>query len=204
MKKTILLADDSTTIQRLVAQTFEEGDDFKVVAVSNGDAAVRKFDEIHPTLVLADVFMPGKTGYEVCEYVREHPLLERTPVILLVGAFERFDEAEALRVGAYSKVSKPFEPQELFELVSKAIEGTETALPGQPDAEDDILGLSELFPHLDLEPKRAPLTADDIEIIADRVIARLSSEVIEGVAWEIVPDIAERIVREAMKRHDEH
>ncbi len=69
---------------------------------------------------------------------------------------------------------------------------------------DDILGLAALFPQVELEPERAPLSAEEIELIADHVIARLSSEVIEGVAWEVVPDIAEKVVREEIDKHDEH
>ena len=88
MKRLILLADDSPTIQRLVTQMFAGGE-FDVVAVSNGDAAVRKFEEIRPDIVLADIYMPGKNGYEVCAAVKKHPELGDTPVVLLAG----FDEA---------------------------------------------------------------------------------------------------------------
>src|SRR5215831_5790530 len=110
MRRTILLADDSPTIQRLVTNTFADAD-FELVAVSNGDAAVRKFNEIHPHVVLADIYMPGKTGYEVCTYVRQHPTVNTTPVILLVGAFDLFDEAKAKEIGATGHITKPFEPQ---------------------------------------------------------------------------------------------
>ena len=65
MRQTILLADDSPTIQRLVTHTFADTR-FDIVTVSNGDAAIRKFDEIEPDVVLADIYMPGKNGYEVC------------------------------------------------------------------------------------------------------------------------------------------
>ena len=204
MKKTILLADDSLTIQRLVTQTFGNEEDFRVVSVSNGDAAVEKFGELRPTVVLADVFMPGRNGYEVCTFIKEHPVLDQTPVILLVGAFEVFDEEEAARVGSNGRITKPFEPQALYEMVSGVIEGAMVDAPGEPDVDDDILGLEELFPQINLAPERAPLSSEEIELIADRVIARLSSEVVEGVAWDVVPDIAEQIVRDEMKKHDEH
>ena len=204
MKKTILLADDSSTIQRLVTQTFGDEEDFRVVAVSNGDAAIQKFDEVRPTIVLADVFMPGRNGYEVCDFVKEHPVLDLTPVILLVGAFETFDEGEATRVRADGQITKPFEPQALYELVSAVIEDSAVGTTSGPDVEDDILGLEELFPQINLAPERSPLSPEEIELIADRVISRLSSEVIEGIAWDVVPEIAEKIVRDEMKKHDEH
>ena len=99
MRRTILLADDSPTIHRLVTNTFADSV-FDIVSVSNGEAAVRKFEEIHPHVVLADIYMPGKTGYEVCAYVRKHSEWGRTPVILLVGAFDVFDENKAREIGA--------------------------------------------------------------------------------------------------------
>jgi CheY-like chemotaxis protein len=116
VKRLILLADDSPTIQRLVAQTFHDGN-FEVVAVSNGDAAIRKFEEIRPELVLADIYMPGKNGYEVCALVKKHPELGRTPVVLLAGAFDAYDEETASQVGAAAHITKPFEPHALVNLV---------------------------------------------------------------------------------------
>ena len=120
MRRTILLADDSLTIQRLVTNTFADAD-FEVVSVSNGDAAIRKFEEIHPHVVLADIYMPGKTGFEVCTYVRHHRTANSTPVILLVGAFDVFDEAKAQALGATGHITKPFEPQSLISLVESVI-----------------------------------------------------------------------------------
>src|SRR5215472_7792701 len=99
MRRTILLADDSPTIRRLVTQTFADAN-FKIVEVSNGDAAIKAADEVRPSIVLADIYMPGKNGYEVCTYVRNHPVLHATPVILLVGAFDAFDEETAKQAGA--------------------------------------------------------------------------------------------------------
>ena len=116
MKRLILLADDSPTIQRLVTQMFAGGE-FDVVAVSNGDAAVRKFEEIRPDIVLADIYMPGKNGYEVCAAVKKHPELADTPVVLLAGAFDAYDEETATQVGAATHITKPFEPQALLSLV---------------------------------------------------------------------------------------
>jgi len=120
MRRTILLADDSPTIQRLVTNTFADGD-YDIVSVSNGEAAIRKFDEIQPDAVLADIYMPGKNGYEVCAYVRQHPRLGDTPVVLLVGAFDAFDEEKAREAGATSNITKPFEPQALVSLVESVL-----------------------------------------------------------------------------------
>ena len=117
---TILLADDSITIQKIVNLTFS-GEGIDVVTVGNGEAAVKKIHEIHPALVLADIFMPGKNGYEVCDYIKTDPSLSATPVILLVGAFEPFDSNEAARVKADGHLTKPFEIKVLISAVNSLI-----------------------------------------------------------------------------------
>jgi CheY-like chemotaxis protein len=120
MTSRILLADDSITIQKVVNLTFaDEG--IEVVAVSNGEQAERRLSEISPDLVLADIFMPGKNGYELCEFVKQSPQFRNVPVVLLVGAFEPFNEAEARRVRADAHLTKPFESRTLVDTVRKLI-----------------------------------------------------------------------------------
>jgi CheY-like chemotaxis protein len=108
---TILVADDNSNIQKMVSLIFKEKG-VRVVAVGNGEAACRKVPEVHPDVVLADVFMPVRNGYEVCEFVKQDPQFAETPVILLVGAFDPLDEKEARRVGANGVLKKPFVPPE--------------------------------------------------------------------------------------------
>jgi len=104
----LLLADDSVTIQKVVDLTFaDEG--VQVIAVNNGAEAIERLEEISPDIVLADVFMPGMTGYQVCEFIKQNERLKHIPVMLLVGSFEPFDEAEARRVGADDILTKPFQ-----------------------------------------------------------------------------------------------
>ena len=217
MKQTILLADDSPTIQRLVANTFADIE-FDVVSVSNGEAAIRKFEEIHPSVVLADIYMPGKNGYEVCAHIKQHPTLGHTPVVLLVGAFDAFDEEKAREAGATANITKPFEPHALIELVQSVFDAAaaEKVAPiaraeqvsekaaeiTAQESETDLLGLEALFfePSLPVPSAGDGLKEEDIDRIADRVVQRLSTQVVEGIAWKIVPDIAEKIVREELKK----
>jgi CheY-like chemotaxis protein len=120
MASRILLADDSITIQKVVNLTFaDEG--IEVVAVSNGDLAERRLAEVKPDLVLADIFMPGKNGYELCEAIKGSSHFSKVPVVLLVGAFEPFDQTEARRVGADAHLTKPFESRTLVETVRSLI-----------------------------------------------------------------------------------
>jgi CheY-like chemotaxis protein len=115
----ILVADDNSNIQRMVALALKD-QGIDVVAVGNGEAAVKKISEIRPDLVLADVFMPVRNGYEVCQYVKEDPSLKHIPVILLVGAFDPLDEQEAQRVGADGVLKKPFVPPDPLIVMVKA------------------------------------------------------------------------------------
>jgi len=117
MPKTLLLADDSVTIQKVVGISFAN-EDVTLVTVDNGDDAVARVREARPDIVLADVVMPGMNGYEVCESIKSDPELRHTPVLLLTGTFEAFDEERAARVGADGHITKPFEAQSLVDQVN--------------------------------------------------------------------------------------
>jgi CheY-like chemotaxis protein len=118
----ILVADDNTNIQKMVVLAFQERG-VEVIAVGNGEAAVRRLPDANPDLVLADVFMPVRNGYEVCEFVKKDPRFAHVPVILLVGAFDPLDEKEARRVGADGVLKKPFVPPDpLIAMVMSALE----------------------------------------------------------------------------------
>ena len=99
MPKTLLLADDSVTIQKVVGISFAN-EDVRLVMVDNGDAAIARARQERPDLILADVVMPGKSGYEVCEAIKADPALRHIPVLLLTGTFEAFDNERASRAGA--------------------------------------------------------------------------------------------------------
>jgi CheY-like chemotaxis protein len=117
----ILVADDNSNIQKMVSLALKD-QGIDVVAVGNGEAAVRKISDIKPDLVLADVFMPVRNGYEVCKYVKDDSALSHIPVILLVGAFDPLDEQEAQRVGADGVLKKPFVPPDpLISMVKSAL-----------------------------------------------------------------------------------
>ncbi len=131
MGRKILLADDSITIQKVVNLTFSD-EGIEVVTVGNGELAVRKMSEVRPDIVLADVYMPGKTGYEVCEYVKTNPQFSHIPVLLLVGAFEPFDPSEATRVKADGHLTKPFESRALVATVSKLLANAPAAATPPP------------------------------------------------------------------------
>jgi CheY-like chemotaxis protein len=123
MGKKILLADDSITIQKVIELTFSD-EDFDVVTVGNGRLALEKLPEVRPDIVLCDIIMPEKDGYEVCEQIKHNTNYAHIPVLLLTGAFEPFDQDRATRAGYDGSLAKPFEPETLIakvkELLSRA------------------------------------------------------------------------------------
>src|SRR6185503_3999353 len=120
MGKKILLADDSITIQKVIELTFSD-EDFEVVTVGNGRLAIERVQDVRPDIVLCDIIMPEKDGYEVCDFVKKHPALSQIPVLLLTGAFEPFDQDRAARVGSDGFLAKPFEPQTLIAKVKELL-----------------------------------------------------------------------------------
>ena len=131
MPYTLLLADDSTTIQRIVELTFAS-EDIAVVAFSDGDHAIASLDRSIPDIVLADVGMPGRSGYEVSRYIKNSPPLAHIPVLLLTGAFEPVDQAKALEAGCDGILIKPFEPQFVISRVKELLKKSK---PGSKDDE---------------------------------------------------------------------
>lgn len=123
----VLVADDNLNVQKLVAAALKP-EDIEVVAVGHGEAAVRKIPEVRPDLVLADIFMPVRTGYEVCEFIKNDPSLAHIPVLLLVGAFEPLDQKEVGRVRADGYLKKPFEAAQLV----STVKGYLSKIPRKP------------------------------------------------------------------------
>ena len=118
MPKTLLLADDSVVIQKLVGLSFAN-EDVEILTADNGDDAVATARSQLPDAVIADVIMPGKSGYEVCEAIKQDPQLAHIPVLLLTGTFEAFDEERAKAVGSEGHITKPFEAQALVDRVNE-------------------------------------------------------------------------------------
>jgi CheY-like chemotaxis protein len=123
MPHRLLLADDSVTIQKVIELTFAD-EDVSVVAVSDGDQAIARLEAESFDIVLADIGMPGKDGFEVASYLAGRPPSARIPVILLTGAFEPVDNVRVQEAGASAVLAKPFEPQVLVAKVRELLKAT--------------------------------------------------------------------------------
>jgi CheY-like chemotaxis protein len=131
MTRKLLLADDSVVIQKLVGLSFAN-ESIEILSTDNGDDALLLAREARPDIVLADVVMPGRSGYEVCESIKQDPDLAATPVLLLTGTFEAFDEARARSVGAEGHVTKPFEARGLVDRVNQVLKAAASPRPASP------------------------------------------------------------------------
>jgi len=196
---TVLVADDNSNIQKMVGIALKDHG-VEVVAVGNGEAAVRKLSESLPDLILADIFMPVRNGYEVCEYVKKDERFAHIPVVLLVGAFDPLDEHEVERVHADGVLKKPFVPPDpLIELVKSLLAKLSGAAPGRiatdtqemtaEDAEQtQDIGTSGRTSTgtLKLEPSEIPVT-ERTHLLEPEPVPRASSGTVEVPPPPIAP-----------------
>jgi len=143
MIKTILLADDSLTIQKVVELTFADTQ-YNVVSLSSGDELLEKLGDVKPELVICDIIMPGRDGYDVCQEIKSNPDTLHIPVILLSGTFEPFDRDRALAAGCSEIVAKPFEAKHLVDAVDTLLSSAteDVAIEAAPD---DVLVAESTF-----------------------------------------------------------
>jgi len=134
LARKILLADDSVTAQNMGRKILADAG-YYVVTVNNGSAALKKIAELKPDLVILDVYMPGYSGLEVCQRLKESQDSSRIPVLLSVGKLEPFKPEEAQRVRAEGYIVKPFEASELLGALSrledKVVPRAEPSKPGR-------------------------------------------------------------------------
>lgn len=187
MGTTVLLADDSITIQKVVGIIFAN-EDYDLVVVDNGNSALEKAREIMPSVMLVDALMPDMSGYDVCAEIRRDPALKNIPILLLVGAFEPFDEEKARTSGIDDHITKPFESQNLLERVHALLDmgaarsAASTAQPEEPAP--SFAGMSPAE-----EPSPAPSVSANI-IEPFRGFIHLGSEETEDVKpVEVAPSL---------------
>ena len=165
MPHKLLLADDSVTIRRVIELTFAD-EDITVTTVGDGQEAVERIEADPPDIILADLGMPKRDGYEVAAFVKSRPKLSHIPVLLLTGAFEPVDQARAIAAGCDGVLAKPFEPQIVINRVKEllnpkpggASRRAPAVVPGSYDVDPGIIGGNLKIE--DIEPP-APAAARD-------------------------------------------
>jgi CheY-like chemotaxis protein len=150
----ILLADDSVTAQNMGKKILSEAG-HEVVTVSNGAAAAKKIAEIKPELVLLDVFMPGYSGLELCERLRNAAETSKLPVLLTVGRMEPYSPNDGTRVKADGVIVKPFEASDLTAAVDRLAEKI------RPTKQQDSERAMKIVPRQDSKSENAPAPQED-------------------------------------------
>jgi CheY-like chemotaxis protein len=187
----ILLVDDSPHAQRMGERILSD-EGYEVVNVSNADSALIRLDDVDPDVVLADTVMPGRTGYEICQYLKMSPRHRFVRVILTAGVLEFFDEQRARRVEADGTVRKPFEASALLSAVKPLAEaaakgraeagpGAAAAAPPQAKAEVPfVAGVDAEHVHAAVTVALDASMQTMVDQITRRVLAALRSANAEG------------------------
>jgi CheY-like chemotaxis protein len=172
MGHTVLVADDSLTLQRMAADILASAG-LEVVTVSNGVTAIRKLATAKPHVIVADVSMPGKDGYELCDFVKKSPELAHVAVLLAVSDLEPYDEGRGAQVRADGIIRKPFDAAELLAAVQKSMPA-----PAGPAADAEAAAKQE-GPNATLDAEAA-----DHELRADRGSTGMAEVTLEeGLAF---------------------
>ena len=210
MSKTVLVADDSLTVQRVIQLAFT-GENLDVVLVGSGDEAIEHIQGRLPDLVLADTSMPGSNGYEIAEFVRDSSPNSNIPVVLMTGAFEPVDEGRATAAGCEAILVKPFEPEKLVKTVRRLLGDSSTESPSTSSASKDVLSGYAMSPEASFAaPERLKgrelldssplLTNEFVDELVERIVERMADRFVRETAKEVVARVAESVVREEIER----
>lgn len=191
----VLLADDSITIQKVVDIVLREKG-FEVKSVNTGEDALMVIEDFAPDIVLADVQMPGISGYQLTEQIRLNDATRSLPVILLAGAFEPLDLPLANKVGANAHLIKPFESKELVSMINELLTNKPSAPAPKPaDAEElldidfsDIMGEASHGEEFAEAVEEADVTEADVfdaTIEPEEIPAAVDAESLELMAEDI-------------------
>jgi CheY-like chemotaxis protein len=179
----VLLADDSPHAQRMGERILRE-EGYEVVTVTDGQTAVLRLPDVDPDLILADVFLPALSGYELCRLVKGNPKHKHAGVVLIAGLLEPVDEEEARRAGCDAVLKKPFEASVVLETIRPLIDRAaysrglfaETVETRSPEEPANPEALKPAPPEIDAERVRAAVT-----IALDRSLPALVHEITEKV-----------------------
>jgi two-component system response regulator ResD len=157
----ILVADDDESIVELI-MLYLRKDGFDVITARDGGEALRKITQHSPDLVLLDIMMPVKDGWEVCREIRQRYQL---PVIMLTSRSEDYDKILGLELGADDYITKPFNPRELVARVRAVLRRSrqESSEPRLLQYRDLVINLDEFM--VTKEGRPVPLTRKELELL---------------------------------------
>ena len=141
---TVYFIDDSATMREVIKIAFRR-ENINVVACHDAAAALVEIETAKPDIVITDVIMPDKDGYDVCQHIKSHPALAKTPVILMSGVVNRAVAEKAFAVKADELLRKPFQPQDLIARVKHLLKPNGAPAPTPAAAANAAVALSSIF-----------------------------------------------------------
>jgi CheY-like chemotaxis protein len=189
---TVYFIDDSATMREVIKIAFRR-ENFHVVTCHDAASALAQFEENPPDVVISDVIMPGKDGYEVCQFIKKHSEFGATPVILMSGVVNRTVAEKAMAVKADELIRKPFQPLELVTRVRNLLNLDPAAAPGAPPQDPAANPLLDVFANL-TPPGFPPPAAGPAEAPAEPPAA------VPAQAWNTVLATAVASPRPAAQR----
>jgi CheY-like chemotaxis protein len=141
---TVYFIDDSATMREVIKIAFRR-ENINVVACHDAAAALVEIETAKPDIVITDVIMPDKDGYDVCQHIKSHPALAKTPVILMSGVVNRAVAEKAFAVKADELLRKPFQPQDLIARVKHLLKHNGAPAPTPAAAANAAVALSSIF-----------------------------------------------------------
>lgn len=221
MTKRILLADDSVITRKVVELAFP-APRYHVASLPEVSASAERLAQEDPDIVLIATGMPQGSGYDLCATIRKNQRTSWVPLVLLAGSFEPFDEARARAAGAGGHLRKPFQTSELVSLVQSLIElhprpgAAASPVPRQsaplpaerpagapPAATAAPPAAAAAHAATPSNGPQAPPPAAVVEAAARDAVNALAERVVREVAWEVIPDLAEAIIRRRIRELEE-
>ncbi len=118
---TVLIVDDSTTVRQMVSEQLRKSG-FEVMEAVDGEEAIEKIQARTPDLVITDIVMPRKNGYDLTRWLKSSPATKHIPVIMWTSKSEEFDVYWGMKQGADAYITKPYHPPDLIEAVKKLLQ----------------------------------------------------------------------------------
>jgi CheY-like chemotaxis protein len=141
---TVYFIDDSATMREVIKIAFRR-ENINVVACHDAATALVEIEAAKPDIVITDVIMPDKDGYDVCQHIKSHPALAKTPVILMSGVVNRAVAEKAFAVKADELLRKPFQPQDLIARVKHLLKSNGAPVPTPAASANAAVALSSIF-----------------------------------------------------------
>ena len=184
----ILLADDSPHAQRMGERILRE-EGYEVVSLTDGENTLLRLADVDPDLMLVDVFLPNRSGLDICRYVKSHPQHRHVRVVLTAGLLEPFDEPEAKRAGADAILKKPFEASLVMQTIKPLLAEAQmarTLLAEVAQAEAVEVEAAE-------SPVEKPVSVGPDEIDTERVRAAVTLA-LDAALPVLIQEITERVL----------